>query len=545
MRKQLFFLQILLLLSAFVAAQEMPGSGIPVKYGKYLLYCDWNSDKDANSTVLNFTLYNSNLNKEAEYSATVENFAGKFCNITYVYDFVPGAEWIEVSMRLKALSASGIIIRLDHDFKIIGRYNFSEETNALNINVDKISLGPIDNLPQNHNVINSLIPNGNTSNGDVRTQDGSLFYLNHDVIYNVSNPSYSSDNVKLGKVIQPTSLCFFKSEEKNYELKWKQPINDKYVRAYKIYLFGNDLFLYTSSFVENQEHNVTEQKIRKVDINTGNIIYEAKLQSKDNYELMLSNVTYNNQSGNLVMCGNYITTLLEKEQKKTTDRLSSFFIGRIDVNGNYISKEIAFTSEPPAGLKQNIFTTPFLCVKQLVLNSDGEYTAVGQLNYQFPDSYWANQNPGGQYQDYRTSFRFLPVGLSVINFTADLEVTTQENNMISFRNNDPVFVSFGSYIPETIILGSNLEDKLYCGVCSTYDSLTETIVITQVYNCPKLDAMDASVYSLKVKAGKTEYFEVKAEVVSKDTFETFLLDTDSFIYYVAKANKYLYSKVEI
>jgi hypothetical protein len=529
--KKYFFVFLFTLTGSVFSFAAMPEKGTPVKFGKYLLYFDCNPNKATNSTELVIEVYNAELNKETEHKITVENFAGKYYSPFDQFDKIPGSEWIEISFREKMLSGSGIIIRLNSEFNIVGRYTYDSDAGK-HPDADKLSLGTINFIPMEHFAAVCL-PQG-IKDLDARTADGSLIYLNFDM-NNISVPDYNAQanahpDMSTGSL--PTTLCFFQSNEKDYKVKWKLNIKEVHIVGYRVYLFGNDLFLYTSNLISESGPATTQQTLRKIDYNTGQVIYEVKLQAKPDFELMLSNAVYNETSKELIFCGNYMTTLPDKDQKKATTPLSSFFLGKIDVKGICTIKDVELKAEKPAALKSDYLNEPFLCVKELHLNKDGHYTGIGQYNYQLPKwfSYTTVGSTGGMDMQ---PYKMYVAGLSFIIFGNDLNVSSQETNMINYTSKNSSFTGYYCYMPEVIALGTAGSDT-FANVNYTWDPETESGVITCVdLTQQSMGDNTSSLYVLKVSAGKKEYFKLAGELpqTEKKSSVVIVMNTKSLIYY--------------
>jgi hypothetical protein len=545
MKKQFYFILLSIIIPFFISAQEsdLPKKGKPVKYGKYLLYMDSDANEEGNSTQLNFGLYDNTLKKVKSYQVNVDNMVGKYCSITYVFDQVPASEWIEISLREKLIASSTVFIRLDAGFKIAGRYN-CDYNGENSFNSQKIELTTINYIPLDHSA-------GNWGTYgfqelDARTSDGSLIYLNYDESNNgcaVAMPDLyvDRDNLnnqkKLNKESGPSTLCYFQTNKKDYTIKWKLDLKDRHIVAYRVYAFGNDLFLYTSYFKGESSGSEMEQMLRKIDINSGELIYEVKLNEKPGFELMLSNAYYDNTSKNLILCGNYITALSEKERKKVTTPLSSFFIGKINVKGECSVKEIEINAEKPEAIDDNLMKIPFLSVKQLVHEKDGLFVAAGQYNYQLPIGYGCAESPS------TTNFNlyeFFTAGLFYFTFDNDLNVKTQETSMIEFSKKKPVECGYYGYIPEVCILGTKGADNFgavnnFGRVNSNWDEETQSIIITQIDMERGVGDKNFEVDGLKVVSGKKEYFKPVAEIPYGNyatAMGTFILDSKTFLYWV-------------
>jgi hypothetical protein len=463
----------------------------------------------------------------------VANVVGKYCGITYVFDVVPGNEWVEVSLREKMFSSTGVFVRLNADFKVIARYDYDSKTDGA-FDKNGIPKTTIKYIPSDH--MSGNFGTMGLHELDARTVDGSALYLNYDMsnlAFTMAGPPMNKDRGDLGGSATQTTLCYFKANEKDYSLKWKLNLKDKHIVAYRIYVFGNDLFLYTSYYTENSGQFITEQMIRKIDMNSGEVIYVTQLQAKPNFDLMLSNACYNIASKEFVFCGNYMSSLSDKEQRKTTWKLSSFFIAKIDAKGVYTTKDVDLIAEKPSEIKSEYLNEPFLTVKQLIQNQAGQYVAIGLYNYQLPSNYsYVTYGSNAGATDINV-YKILVGGLSCVAFDHNLNNITQETNMITYTSKNVAFVGYFFYIPEVYNLGTKCADR-FASVDSYWDSEDDCGVITYIDHTQKMGDRNASIYTLKIKSDKKEFFKIIGDIPTSDktTFSSFLLDTNVFVYYI-------------
>lgn len=453
------------------------------------------------TTILTCKIYDGDLQTPTLKEVVVSGIQGKFVNGIGYHSMNDKTklQYIEVSIREKMLSKSGTIVWLSPEMTIITQYAFNYAGN-LNYGTphDKSFLNAtaLPCFPTDHGM--GITGSTSSFEGDSWLDAGKLVYLHYD--FEVVQPSAAGERVlgtKKAATINSELFCF-QGDKSGIKKKWVLNLEEERILFYHTDCSDGKIFLYTS-YIKGEKGSgveILESRIRMIDGESGDLIYNVLLDVKAGFELAVSSMYFDKLKSELFWAGNYIS-LTTKPWKKNEGETNSYFaIGKITADGKSTSNSLENRWTASEATAKNA-STPLLFVSCMAMTESGTLVVAGMHAYWNGDCTASNypNNSGGD-----GAMTFICQGSQVFYFTSSLEkVEMQQLVVPSPGLGDPIFKTTCSVQAATYSY-----DQYESGVCARgwWNAKTEVMSILEARVSIGLSKVSANYYAMAFKKGE-------------------------------------------
>ncbi|HTF05988.1 MAG TPA: hypothetical protein VK826_18290 [Bacteroidia bacterium] len=502
------------LLFAVMANAKEGLSTMDIQDGERLISISCEADKTTGGTNILCDVYGSDLKLTETKKVFVKGYAAKRCFVYAHYNRVKNNELesIEVQLNEKVFSKSVYVVWLSPDFAILNTYNndFSEfGIMSAPHNKSFLDGNKLNCFPSDHG-IDANVGSTNFSR-DCWCEPGGRAYLFYD--FECTSP----DEGRLLYTRKPakvdSKLYYFKATDDVIKNSWNLDIEEERILNYQIYSQDSKIFVYTSylkgvSGAKGSE--IFESRIRLIDRISGDVVYNCLLPAKNEYELMLSDLIYNEQTGEVFWAGNYVSTT-ETPHSENNDEINSVFVvGKINQEGvvRSIEKEVPWSASKNV-LKRQTF--PMIAVRSM------GFTAAGDLMIAGLHMYWTMDcGNGGQTsangQQVASSLYLGSHGLQVFYFSTELAEISSEQFVIPIAGiYDPIIGEAYCCDIRQSLVKSHHADLTKLNKAS-WNPETETLIMVQIAWSFAPVTKDRDYYVLKMVKGKNARFDKLSQI---------------------------------
>ena len=200
------------------------------------------------------------------------------------------------------------------------------------------------------------------------------------------------------------------------------------IKQYKLIPWNQEkVFLYISLWINE---NSMEEIIYGIDVKQSLVIFKKSLSSTSpDHQLCFSNAVFDNNTGKLIVAGNYINKTTKKKDllKSGTQNMEGYFFLWMDDKGNF-SKQYEYPLSSaiadPAVLKK--ISRRAMKIQEILILGKGSYKIIGEeLQFSYGGPSFSNLTGGSSSSDPSKNMTtgamdyFQTMGFTVIDFTLD------------------------------------------------------------------------------------------------------------------------------
>jgi len=500
------FLVRLTLLAGLIFSEKLMAAGDEpdlrgMVSGSNVIYMDYKSDGKNNSTDLTFTTHDASLKQTGSVVITVKGIAGKFCNAVpyYAPDNTNELIAIQVTMREKLFAKTGTVVRITPDFKIQCQYACDNSNAKMGIEMDDAFFAgaTVPCMPFDHSLYSMPLIQNLYAEQDAYSDEGGLLYLRHKI--NAENERALT--LKYDEKIN-SGMYYYKPVDGVIKKTWTFDIEEERILGYKIYVFGNIGYLFTTSLEgkkQNQGAENFQSRMRMFDVQTGEVYWTVLIPEKEGYEYFVSAMTVDLNTGNVYVAMNVLVTE-DKINERSGQSRTTFVIARIDKEGNCATQDQELTW-PESDVSHT--SAPLWLIRNIAVLRNGNIQVAGVF------AYW-RKGPVMSAEEQEIlgpQLAFSIMGLQVSVLAADMKpIETKQYVLPEGKVKDPLVMYSMIGNPRFIIMGSNTHNANGGSKCY-WNPETETLILLQLSPNRDEASKKRDYYALKVVGGKEKFFD--------------------------------------
>lgn len=478
------------------------------------------------ATVLTCTIFDGDLTVAKEKEVIVGGVSGKSVLATGYHSMNDYSKllYIEVRIREKIFSQSGVSVWLSPEMEIIKQYNFDwsdQKVNGATVHTkDFLNQSTLPCFPTDHSVSTGM---GGDYENDGWLDAGVRMYLHYDFNvtgaakpYEINGTGTAQPRGRIPSSKKPASVssevyCFEGTKE-GIKRRWKVEIEEERILFYLFECSKGNVFLYTS-YIKGENpsgEEVLESRIRMLDGTTGEVKYSCLLDVKSGFELVMSSMYCDEKSEDLYWAANYISLTVKPSKKNEGETNSYFVVGKIATDGKCISKIIDNSWTASETGAKNL-SAPLLFVRSMGMTRSGEFVLAGIHAYWTGDCFATiGETP---------IMTFCSGGMQVMYFSPTFERTELQQLIVPVSGlNDPTFTALDCRLQRVVYnydLGSTE---------AHWNPKTETMTVLQARIATGLSKQKVLIYAVSLKKGENKEVDELGELGEAVPWPGFILD---------------------